>query len=191
MNKIDIYNRIELAMENSPYSGKPFVMGYGSEKPTIMMVGEAPGASEEKEGKPFVGQAGKMLTTFLEGIGLDREDIYISNVVKIRPSKINPDTGRLNNRPPTKDEVAFFLPFLFEEIEFTKPKVIVTLGNFALCAVSGDKKAKIGEFHGEPLTAHGNLIFPMYHPASIIYNRNLAEVYNEDLGKLKKFLSSN
>lgn len=191
MDKLILCKKIQDEMENSPYKGKNFVIGDGLLTSKIMLVGEAPGAEEEKEGKPFVGKAGKMLTAFLEGIGITRDELYISNVVKIRPSKINPKSGRLNNRPPNKEEVEFFLPFLFDEIEMVSPKVIVTLGNFALCAVSGNKSAKIGEFHGKPLEIEGNLVFPLYHPASIIYNRSLQEVYDEDLMKLKNFLSIN
>lgn len=190
MNKIDIENKIKNAMDNSIYKDKPFVIGDGLESAKVMLVGEAPGAEEEKHGKPFIGKAGKILTEFLEGIDLSREELYISNVVKIRPSKINSKTGNLNNRPPNKDEVNFFLPFLFDEIDMVSPKVVVTLGGFALCALTGDNGAKIGDYHGEPIEVNGRKVFPLYHPASIIYNRALQPIYDEDLGKLKEFLKN-
>lgn len=196
MDKLTLCNKIQIAMDNSPYNDKKFVIGDGSIDSKVMLVGEAPGANEEKEGKPFVGKAGKMLTDFLNGIEIDRKELYISNVVKIRPSKINPASGKLNNRKPNKEEVEFFLPFLLEEIDMVSPKVIVTLGNFALCAITGNKKATIGEFHGEPLEVQNDIfgskmVFPLYHPASLIYNKHLQPTYNEDLAKLKTFLSAN
>ena len=91
-----------------------------------------------------MGKAGKNLSAFLETIGLKREEIYISNVVKLRPTKESPKTGKAVNRPPSKDEIAFFLPFLQEEIKVVNPQWIVTLGNVPLKAVTGDAKAVIG-----------------------------------------------
>ena len=99
------------------YPDKKLVFGEGNtDRPLIMMIGEAPGGDEEKLGRPFVGKAGKNLNEFLDIVGLKREDIYISNVVKLRPVNISPKTGKPVNRPPKKDEIEFFLPFLKEEI---------------------------------------------------------------------------
>ncbi|WP_394266627.1 uracil-DNA glycosylase, partial [Anaerotignum sp.] len=115
--------------------------------------------------------------------------IYISNVVKLRPTKESPKTGKAVNRPPSKDEIAFFLPFLQEEIKVVNPQWIVTLGNVPLKAVTGDAKAVIGDWHGKPFTLEdGKILFPLYHPAAIIYNRALSETYQEDLMTLKKLL---
>lgn len=177
------------ALEASPYQGKTLVFGEGAAEPALMMIGEAPGGDEEKQGHPFVGKAGKNLSAFLEVVGLKREEIYISNVVKLRPIKESPKTGKAVNRPPSADEIAFFLPFLQEEIKIVAPKVIVTLGNVPLKAVTGEKTAVIGDYHGKPLPlADGRTLFALYHPAAVIYNRALQAVYDEDLLQLKAFL---
>ena len=177
------------AVETSAYQTKTIVFGEGAENPALMMIGEAPGGDEEKQGRPFVGKAGKNLSAFLEVVGLKREEIYISNVVKLRPTKESPKTGRAVNRPPSAEEIAFFLPYLLEEIKVIAPKVIVTLGNVPLKAVTGEKKAVIGDYHGKPTPlADGRTLFALYHPAAVIYNRALQETYDEDLLALKAFL---
>lgn len=107
------------------------VFGEGPQNPKLMLIGEAPGEQESLQGRPFVGKAGKNLDHFLELAGLAREEIYISNVVKIRPTKTG-STGRLSNRPPTKEEIAFFRPWLMAEIARVNPGVIATLGNVPL-----------------------------------------------------------
>ncbi len=184
-----IQENLLAAVDNSPYLGKTIVFGEGAAEPTLMMIGEAPGGDEEKQGRPFVGKAGKNLSAFLEVIGLRREEIYISNVVKLRPTKESPKTGNAVNRPPSGEEIAFFLPFLLEEIKAVAPKVIVTLGNVPLKAVTGEKKAVIGDYHGKPLPlADGRILFALYHPAAVIYNRALQATYDEDLQALKAFL---
>ena len=130
-----------------PAEDKTLVFGEGqSDHPAIMLIGEAPGEQETLQGRPFVGKAGKNLDSFLEIVGLKREDIYISNVVKIRPTKVS-DKGRLSNRPPNKEELALFTPYLYEEILLVQPRMIVTLGNVALRALAGPK-AVIGSMHG-------------------------------------------
>ncbi|MBR5270506.1 MAG: uracil-DNA glycosylase [Anaerotignum sp.] len=177
------------AVETSAYKTKTIVFGEGAENPALMMIGEAPGGDEEKQGRPFVGKAGKNLSAFLEVVGLKREEIYISNVVKLRPTKESPKTGKFVNRPPSSDEIAFFLPFLLEEIKVISPKVVVTLGNVPLKAVTGEKKAVIGDYHGKPTPlADGRTLFALYHPAAVIYNRALQATYDEDLLELKAFL---
>lgn len=177
------------AVETSAYQNKTIVFGEGAENPALMMIGEAPGGDEEKQGRPFVGKAGKNLSAFLEVVGLKREEIYISNVVKLRPTKESPKTGKAVNRPPSAEEIAFFLPFLQEEIRVIAPKVIVTLGNVPLKAVTGEKKAVIGDYHGKPVPlSDERILFALYHPAAVIYNRALQAVYDDDLCKLKDFL---
>ena len=131
------------------------VFGEGPQNPKLMLIGEAPGEQESLQGRPFVGKAGKNLDHFLELAGLAREEIYISNVVKIRPTKTG-STGRLSNqgfsarsnRPPTKEEIAFFRPWLMAEIARVNPGVIATLGNVPLQAVT-DSRLTIGEAHGK------------------------------------------
>ncbi len=185
----NLREKLLAAVDKSPYCEKTLVFGEGAEHPALMMIGEAPGGDEEKQGRPFVGKAGKNLSVFLEVVGLKREEIYISNVVKLRPTKTSPKTGKAVNRPPSSAEIAFFLPFLREEIEIVAPRVIVTLGNVPLKAVTGDPAASIGAYHGKPMTlADGRVLFALYHPAAVIYNRALQAVYDEDLLALRGFL---
>lgn len=180
-----------------PGESKPLVFGEGQHvQPPIMLIGEAPGEQETLQGRPFVGKAGKNLDGFLEAVGLDRGDIYISNVVKIRPTKVSPK-GNVSNRPPNREELMLFTPWLYEEILLVQPRCIVTLGNVALKAILG-KDALIGAYHGQAVqghVTHGSCtqtfeVFPLYHPASIIYNRALTEVYAEDLRKLRQLMDS-
>ncbi len=178
-----------------PAEEKPIVLGEGqAEHPPVMLIGEAPGEQESLHGRPFVGKAGKNLDGFLTVLELRREDIYITNVVKIRPTKVS-EKGRVSNRPPNKEELALFTPYLMEEILRVQPGMIVTLGNVALKALCGPK-AVIGEMHGAPcpvIVKHEKqeadfTLFPLYHPASIIYNRSLQAVYDADLRTLKDLL---
>ncbi len=170
----------------------PLVSGDGHPDSKIVLIGEAPGKSEVEKGKPFVGQAGKNLQEFMEVLGIRRDDIYITNVVKFRPYKINDKTGRISNRPPTKEEINISQPFLVKELEILEPKLIVSLGNVPLKCLSGDESATIGEYHGKPITVNFTkkpiVLFPLYHPASIIYRAELKSVYMEDLHKLKQYI---
>lgn len=187
--QLELKKKILQNFKNAGFGEKELVFGEGAEAPLLMMIGEAPGGEEEKQGRPFVGKAGKNLSSFLEVIGFKREEIYISNVVKLRPTKVSPKTGKAVNRPPSGEEITFFLPFLQEEIHMISPKVIVTLGNVPLKAVSGDKSITIGDVHGQPYPLWEEMVlFPLYHPAAVIYNRALSEVYQEDLLRLKEFL---
>ena len=172
-----------------PAEEKVLVFGEGRhQQPAIMLIGEAPGEQETLQCRPFVGKAGKNLDGFLDTVGLQREELYITNVVKIRPTKVS-DKGRVSNRP-------LFTPFLMEEILLVQPRLIVTLGNVPLRALMG-AKAVIGSVHGEMQrvsVAHEKqsadfALFPLYHPASIIYNRSLQEVYQADLMTLKAALA--
>lgn len=166
------------------------VFGDGNVNADIVLVGEAPGEKEEETGKPFVGAAGKNLNEFLEILEISREDIYITNVVKIRPFKTNPDTGRKSNRPPTKKEIELSVDTLRKQIDFIKPKIVVTLGNVPLKAILEDDSAKIGDYHGKAVKLSQFTLFPLYHPASIIYNRSLHEVYIDDVNKLKNYIAN-
>ena len=179
-----------------PAEEKVLVFGEGRhQQPAIMLIGEAPGEQETLQGRPFVGKAGKNLDGFLDTVGLQREELYITNVVKIRPTKVS-EKGRVSNRPPNREELALFTPFLMEEILLVQPRLIVTLGNVPLRALMG-AKAVIGSVHGEMQqvsVAHEKqsadfALFPLYHPASIIYNRSLQEVYQADLMTLKAALA--
>ena len=113
---------------------RPRVFGEGpGHNPVLMLIGEAPGEQEALQGRPFVGKAGKNLDAFLQTVHLRREEIYITNVVKVRPSKISP-AGRVVNRPPSREEKKLFTPWLMKEIAIVRPTMLVTLGNVALQA---------------------------------------------------------
>ncbi len=182
--KLEALNqKLLLVTQNHPvYEGRRVIVGVGNIPAPLVLVGEAPGSQEEQQGKPFVGQAGQNLTRFLEGAGLSREKLYITNLVKVRTVKTSPKTQKLINRTPDKDDVAFFTPFLLEELQLIQPQTVVTLGNVPLRGVMGDNKLTIGDVHGQTL-AHplGFEVFPLYHPASVIYNRQLAATYEQDL----------
>ena len=171
------------------------VLGEGNPRARLMLVGEAPGRQEEEQGRPFVGQAGKNLDEFLALVEMERGALYIANSVKFRPTKQGA-SGRLSNRTPTKDEVARFNPWLADEIACVRPLVIASLGNTALGAVlaacgAEGKPPVIGDMHGRPLPlGAGVTLFPLYHPASIIYRRELKPVYEQDVRALKAYLET-
>ncbi|MGE5678469.1 MAG: uracil-DNA glycosylase [Pseudomonadota bacterium] len=173
----------------------PLVFGDGNPDSKIVLVGEAPGKTEVELGKPFVGQAGKNLEEFINFLGIEREALYITNVVKFRPIKLNPDTGRESNRPPGKDEIRICTAYIEEELSIVKPGLVVSLGNVALRCILKDDKATIGLLHGTAINVKFAgaefVLFPLYHPASIIYNRSLREVYLQDLHKLRDYMAIN
>lgn len=167
---------------------KVLVHGEGSIGARVMLIGEAPGEQETLKRRPFVGKAGKNLDEFLDLAGLERSQLYVSNTVKFRPTKISA-AGRVVNRPPTREEIELFLPWLRREMELVKPEVVVTLGNVPLKALMG-RKAVIGDVHGSFQDVDGLRIYPMYHPASLIYNPSLREVYAADIRRLALWLGT-
>jgi DNA polymerase len=194
--------RQQLDAINLLYQGKlqehfehevPLVFGDGNVDSKIVLVGEAPGKTEVEQGKPFVGQAGKNLEEFINILGIIREDLYITNVVKFRPIRFNPETGRESNRTPTRDEIKISKAFIEQELSVVNPRLVVSLGNIALRCILKDDKATIGIFHGAPIEVKfANVefvLFPLYHPASIIYNRSLKDVYLQDLHKLRDLIN--
>ena len=174
------------ALIGEVYEGerKVLVHGEGRVGARVMLIGEAPGEQESLKRRPFVGKAGKNLDHFLELVGLERGQIYITNAVKLRPTKTG-RTGRLSNRPPTRDEVALFRPWLLREIGEIAPRMIATLGNVPLQALTASRQT-IGEVHGRiiPAGETGLPLFALYHPASLIYNRALAGTYEQDVRTL-------
>lgn len=178
----------------SPEGRCSLVFGDGNWRhPLLMLIGEAPGEQETLQGRPFVGKAGKNLTAFLEAVGIDRKELYVSNVVKVRPTKIS-SAGRVVNRPPNREEKLLFTPWLMREIAIVRPDALVTLGNVALQAFAENT---VGNVHGQwqrvvvappEKEAFTLPLFPLYHPASVIYNRSLAEVYQADLMTLRDSL---
>ncbi len=138
------------------------VPGEGSPSAPVMLVGEAPGATEDELGRPFVGRAGKLLGELLAEAGLERDDVWITNVVKARPPK---------NRDPRAAEVAHCMPWLERELALIGPRLVVPLGRHALKHFAPE--AKIADVHGRAVVAHGRALFPLYHPAAAMYNQTL------------------
>ena len=173
-----------------PGEDKPMVLGEGrAESPVLMLVGEAPGETEIMKRRPFVGKAGKNLDEFLRLARLNREDIFVTNAVKIRPTEKGP-TGRLRNRAPNREELSLFTPWLLREIAAVRPRALVTLGNVPLKALT-DMKAAVGDCHGQWLQSRAGVpLFSLYHPASIIYRRSLAPVYEQDILNLSTALAA-
>lgn len=165
----------------------PVVLGEGMKGSAIFAIGEAPGKWEVEKGRVFVGAAGKNLNEFLEFLEIRKEEIYITNAVKFRPVKKNPNNGRLSNRAPTLKEIELFRPLLMDEIDVVRPSIIITLGNIPLSSLTG-RKLKIGDVHGMAMDFEGKTLYPLYHPASVIYRRELREVYMRDLRQLKPLL---
>jgi uracil-DNA glycosylase family 4 len=145
------------------------VPGDGDPGAAVMLVGEAPGASEDAQGRPFVGRAGKLLEQLLAEAGLERADVYITNVVKARPPA---------NRDPRADEVAHHMPWLERELQLVGPRLVVPLGRHALRHF--DPAAKISDVHGRPLRAGEHELFPLYHPAAALRSSALRETLFED-----------
>ena len=176
----------------SEFHDKEVVLGEGNPDSDILLIGEAPGRDEVKQSRPFVGMAGRNLSEFLEILQLKREEIYITNSIKYRLSKINPLTGKVVNRPATVSEIVENRDYLFNEIQIIQPKYIVTLGNVPLKAVAPDNEMSIGQVHGKlntiniMETEYG--LFPLYHPASIIYKRELKDIYLDDIKALKELI---
>ncbi|MDO8742482.1 MAG: uracil-DNA glycosylase [bacterium] len=157
------------------------VIGEGNHSAEIMFVGEAPGKNEAKTGRPFCGRAGKVLDELLLSVGIDRKDVYITNIVKDRPP---------SNRDPLPDEIALYAPFLDRQIEIIKPKVIATLGRFSMQYVMNRygldfELGVISRIHGQVFSAKNFKVVPLYHPASAIYNQHLLPTLKEDFKILK------
>ena len=150
-----------------------FVPAVGPEDADVMMVGEAPGANEVEEGEPFVGRAGQKLNDVLQDIGVDRSDIYITNLVKIRPHE---------NRDPKKDEIEAWAPLLEQEVERVEPDIILTLGNFASKEMLDTSKG-ISKIHGRIFTRESQKIMPIYHPAATLYDQSKTPDLEQDLRK--------
>jgi len=160
------------------------VPGVGPSSAKIVFVGEAPGRQEDRKGEPFVGAAGKVLDGLLTSVGLSRADVYITNVVKSRPTS-GPRPGR--NRLPTQDEIAACRPWLDEQLRIIRPAVIVTLGRIALEQFApGRPLAKV---HGRLLTETGMTILPLYHPAAVLYRRTWMRVLKRDFQQLRRVLT--
>jgi uracil-DNA glycosylase len=152
-------------------SRKNVVFGVGSIDAQLMFVGEAPGADEDEQGEPFVGKAGQLLTKIIQATGLSRADVYIANILKCRPDTPGQTAG---NRKPTSDEMATCIPYLHEQIDLIRPKVIVALGGTAVEGLLG-KTIGITKLRGTWKTYRGTPLMPTYHPAYLLRNQAMSD----------------
>lgn len=155
------------------------VFGCGDENAEILFIGEAPGFHEDKKGEPFVGAAGKLLDELLGSIGLARKDVYIANVLKCRPP---------NNRDPKPEEIDSCKNYLKQQIKIIKPRVVITLGNFAAKLLLKTESG-ISKMHGRPVAKKSFTVFPIYHPAAGLYTGQVKQTLFEDFIKLSEVLS--
>jgi len=155
------------------------VFGVGSPDAQLMFVGEAPGKKEDLKGEPFVGAAGKFLDEMLASIGLERTDIYISNIVKYRP----PD-----NRDPTREEIAEFVPYLKRQIDVIRPKLVVFLGRHSMNVFFPE--LTISQAHGQPVKKDGQVYLPLFHPAAALYNPRLRQTLLKDFSLIPMVLQT-
>ena len=157
------------------------VFGVGNPHASIMFVGEAPGANEDLKGEPFVGAAGKILNDLLQSADLSRDDIYIANVIKCRPPE---------NRDPELDEVEICKPFLLQQIQLIRPKLVCTLGNWATQTLL-ERKVGITKVKAQAFYMKDFVLFPLLHPAAALHQGGLLDTLKADFKKLKEFLDRN
>ena len=155
------------------------VFGAGNPSADLMFVGEAPGRDEDRQGIPFVGRAGQLLTKIIASIGLDRDDVYIANVIKCRP----PD-----NRNPELDEIQTCEPFLFRQVDVIQPKVVVALGAFAVRTLLGTDQA-ISRLRGQVHEYRGARLVPTFHPAFLLRSPDRKRDVWEDMKKVRALLA--
>lgn len=157
------------------------VFGWGNPNAEVVLIGEAPGKQEDLAGKPFIGAAGKFLDVMLQSVQLDRNDVYITNIVKYRPPK---------NRDPSKAEKAEFIPYLERELQIIKPKLVITLGRHSMQYFIPDET--IGDIHGQPRRAQFGseslVVMPLYHPSAAAYNPKLKPTLLEDFLKVPSII---
>lgn len=149
------------------------VFGVGDPNADIVFIGEAPGKNEDLQGEPFVGAAGKLLDEMLDMIGLKREEVYITNIVKYRPP---------NNRDPLPDEKEAFMPYLADQLDVIGPVLVVTLGRHSLnCFLPS---LRISECHGKPKRYEGRIYLPLFHPAAALYNAGMKQTLVDDFASI-------
>jgi uracil-DNA glycosylase len=153
------------------------VPGDGPLDAEILFIGEGPGFHEDKQGKPFVGPAGRFLNELIDSIGLTRDQVYITNVVKCRPPE---------NRDPAPDEIGACAPYLDRQIALLKPKIVVTLGRYSMAKYFPGES--ISRIHGQPKRDGETIIFPMFHPAAALHRQELAGTLRQDMLKIPALL---
>lgn len=160
-------------------SATQLVLGDGNPDASIVFIGEAPGKREDELGRPFVGASGRFLDEMLQAAGLNRADVYITNIVKYRP----PD-----NRDPSKAEKAEFWPYLMRQLEIIQPKAVITLGRHSGAAFISD--LVISRDHGQPRQVDGRLVVPLYHPAAALYNGSMRQTLINDFTRVKQLIDT-
>lgn len=163
----------EMARALLPLAPATLVFGEGNPDAHVLIIGEAPGKNEDIEGRPFVGRGGKLLNLMLEGIGWQRESVYITNIVKRRP----PD-----NRDPLPAEIAAYRPYLARQIEIIDPKVIVPLGRFAMNYFLPE--GQISRDQGQAFPWEGRLVYPIFHPAAAMRSTKMMKAFRESFANL-------
>src|SRR5476651_1267912 len=154
------------------------VFGVGNPDSQLMFIGEAPGKNEDLQGETFVGAAGKFLNEMLASIGLKRSDIYISNIVKYRPPE---------NRDPTPEEIAEFVPYLKQQIAVIRPKLVIFLGRHSLNVFLPE--LRISQAHGKPVRKGGQVYLPLFHPATALYNGGMRDTLMADFSLIPLILT--
>ncbi len=154
------------------------VPGEGPDNPKILFIGEAPGFHEDRSGRPFVGAAGQFLEQMLAGIGFRRDEVFIANVIKCRPP---------GNRDPQPVEIDACRPYLDQQIELLKPRVVITLGRFSMARYFPG--AKISQIHGQPRKIGQALYIPMFHPAAALHQPSLRQTVEADMATIPALLA--
>lgn len=153
------------------------VPGEGPQEAQILFIGEAPGFHEDQQARPFVGASGKFLEEMLTSIGMRRDQVYITNVVKCRPPA---------NRDPLEEEIAACSGFLDRQIALIRPRLVVTLGRFSMARFFPN--ARISQIHGQPRNVGGLVCYPLYHPAAALHQPSLRRVVEEDFARIPAIL---
>jgi len=159
---------------------RTIVFGEGNEKARLMLIGEGPGYDEDVQGRPFVGKAGQLLTKIIQSIHLEREEVYIANIIKCRPPQ---------NRNPEPDEIESCYPFLLKQIQTIQPKVICALGTFAAQTLL-NTNAKITALRGRVFDFTGIKVFPTYHPAFLLRNPERKREVWEDVKQISEWMAN-
>ena len=180
MSELEIlHNQIQTCTLCKLHAGRTnAVPGEGPAHADIIFIGEGPGFHEDKQGRPFVGAAGRFLEELLESISFKREQVFITNVVKCRPPA---------NRDPEPDEIEACRGYLDRQIELIQPKMVVTLGRFSMARYFTN--AKISQIHGKPKKMDGVIYYPMYHPAAALHQPSLRRTVQEDMGRIPQLLA--
>ncbi len=180
MTQLDELQELEAQMERDstlPLRESNLVFGEGSPKAEVVFIGEAPGFHEDQQGRPFVGRAGKLLDKLIEGLGWQRQDVYITNIVKRRPPE---------NRDPLPEEIEAYKPYLEKQLDILKPKVIVPLGRFSMMYFI--PLGRISQDQGRVFRWRGVLVMPVYHPAAALRNPNLVSDLESAFAKLPRLI---